>query len=597
MVGLLLYEAVVAVRLRIDYFDAYENLLNASRIVHAGTFYSIARALFYPLMLTPIALLARLARSPGLEFIGAHLLAVILFGLLLLATFKIFRLFLTRLTSLVGVTLMSGNLLLLNNAPQAEADIPGALFTTAAFYFYLRGRLRQRPRDFVLAGPLIGAAIGTRYNLLLVPFILIGVYEIGALVVQIANGRWDRSQIRPLLLKVGALLVLPVFVYFLLPVIVYPVVHQATVTRAPVQFVKDVIFLAKQNTFKEDPIRNYRFLLESVTWPLLVVGAVGAIASVRNRLRGSLFFALWLTVIFLFQTYLVGHREARYLFPMFPAVYFFVAVGLETLWTQVPRLVPVGWKPRVATAVLLAGIMVLPALSAVGALARFQDPVYTRDYEGTVSRHAAGLVRGGQIYWVGPYFSMHPRDYIFDRDDPFTYVYHFYTHVVTFWTGVPVFPVADVQAGASAADGATTLVGPGAASRFRDGDVVIVNPAAIVYVTRDIPSTLPPLIVEQIRMQTFTSASNLADGSEVLVSPAGGQIRANPNPSTGSLDGTGLADGTYELYAAIGSAPLDSLGSIMVSNGAFHARIGPEPIQEIVLVSYASVKAFPFSTS
>ena len=36
MAGLLLYEAIVALRLRIDYFDAYENLLNASRIVHGG---------------------------------------------------------------------------------------------------------------------------------------------------------------------------------------------------------------------------------------------------------------------------------------------------------------------------------------------------------------------------------------------------------------------------------------------------------------------------------------------------------------------------------------------------------------------------------
>ena len=71
-------------------------------------------------------------------------------------------------------------MLLINNAPQAKEDIPGALFTTAAFYFYLRGRTRERPRDFVLAGALIGAAIGTRYNLLPVPFLVIGVQAAAA---------------------------------------------------------------------------------------------------------------------------------------------------------------------------------------------------------------------------------------------------------------------------------------------------------------------------------------------------------------------------------------------------------------------------------
>jgi hypothetical protein len=223
--------------------------------------------------------------------------------------------------------------------------------------------------------------------------------------------------------------------------------------------------------------------------------------------------------------------------------------------------------------------------------------VYTRDDEAIVSRYAAGLLHGGRAFWVGPYYTIHPRDYVFDRDDPFTYIYHFYTHVVTFWTGVTVYPLADVQAGPPSADGGATLVGAGVASRFRDGDVVIVNPAPAVYETRDIPPSLPPLIVEQIRMQTFTPASNPADGSELLLAPGGGQIRANPQRSGGSLEGTGLADGAYELYAAVGGAPLDSLGSITVSNGAFHARIGPEPVQQIVLLSYASVKAFPSSTS
>ena len=83
------------------------------------------------------------------------------------------------------------------------------------------------------------------------------------------------------------------------------------------------------------------------------------------------------------------------------------------------------------------------------------------------------------------------------------------------------------------------------------------------------------------------------DGSELFVAPTGGQIRANPQRSNGSLEGAGITDGTYDLYAALGGAPLDSLGSITVSNGAFHARIGPDPVQQIVLLSYASVKAFP----
>jgi hypothetical protein len=604
IVALLSYLVTVALRLRIDYFDAYQNLLDSGAIVGDSGFYpasdySTSRGIFYPLLLTPLALIGRLSQASGVEFVAVHLVAVLLFGLFLLASYRLFRLFLNRLTALAGVVLLSWNLLLLSNAPMGKEDIPGALFLTAGFYFYLRGRRHRQPSDFFAAGLLLGAAIGTRYFLLPIPFLVIGAYELLELVAHLWARTWVHGDGGLLLIKGVALFALPTVVFLLLPVAVYPAIHRASAMESPAQFIRDIFQLMSVagGVHSGPPVVNYRFILESVTAPALFVGAFGVVASLWRRQSGSLFCALWLGTFLILQTYLVAHKEARYLIPALPPLYYFIAAGLEELWTLVREAVP---RPRLGHLVgtlLLVAVLLLPAARAMTAAARYLDPVYTQDYEAVVSRYATSLAGSARILWVGPLYTIHPVDYVFDLDDPFTYIYHYYTYGATFWGRKPVFILDGVQIGSSPAGESAASVGPNLGSRVQEGDVLIVNPAPAAYSTADVPADQFPLVVEQVHIVPFTASAAPGPRIDRFTSTGGGQITAQWQGSAATLDGVqmNVPEGRHELYAAGSDRLVHSVGLVDVIKGRFHAivTLGSQPIEQISLLYYSGARTFP----
>jgi hypothetical protein len=603
---LVVYLVIVAIRLRVDYFDSYQSLLNARTIVHGGDGeYTIVRHIFYPMLLTPIFLLDKIGGAELAEFVAAHILAVVFFALFIYVSFRLFRLHLARPWALAGAVLLSWNVLLINNAPLAKEDIPGALFATAAFFFYLRGRESVRWRAYLLAGVMMGAAMGTRYNL--APFLLlvIGSYEVIALIRRNGLDRWKWPDRRIVLMKAISLFVLPVVLLFLFPMIVYPVVNYASIADAPVQFVKDIMAVMNvANTmakvFNEDTIRNYRFLVESVTWPLIFCAALGAAASVRSRQSGSLFYLLWFVVFFGGMTYLVSHKEARFLFAALPPVYFFVARGLQALADFVhvtPRLPMRG----AVGAGAMAAVLLLPAGNATAAGARFADSVYASDYERQVSQYAARLTNGA-VYWVGPSYPLHPRDYVFDPDDPYTYMYHDFAHVTSYWMHRPVTWLSGIQVAPSDAAG-PLVVGPGIGNLVADGSVLIVNPAPQPYVTATVPPSLPALVVEQVKTLTYTATMPAGAPTQAFASAAApGTIQVSRQGSDYVIDGTGLADGWFELDVATEAEALQTLGVVNVTGGIFKGVVAnaawpASGAYKVVLLYFGLALAFPSSGS
>jgi len=574
------YLVIVALRLRVDYFDAYDNLLNARALLHRATDFSALRSPLYAILLLPGAVAGRLADSPSLAFVLSHLLAVLMMGLLLWFAFALFRLHLGRLTALAGVVLFSWNIVLIGNGPMAKEDIPSTLFLTAAFFFYLKSLASQRRRDLVLAGLLAGLAASVRYNLLPVPFIVIGVYEL----LQLAQHRFQRGGVRPLLVRAAWLVVVPLAVIFLVPTVVYVAVHRSSLVAAPAHFVKDLLVLQKvANAFTEDAIRNYRFVFEAVGWPTLLPVVAGVIASLWRRRRIALFFGLWFATVFVIQTYVIVHKEARYLLPALPPLYWFAAAGLEAVWTLAAALAArartslVATRFRMATiaaALIAAALVALPMSRAVSALARYQDPVYTADYERQVSRYALNLAGGRPILWVGPYDALHPHDFVFDRQDPYTYVYHFYAHVVRFWIA---------QGVASASPQWPTV------DELHDGEVLILNPSRQRFDTGNMPGSLPPLVVERLSVQLFVPR-----GGGLWSSDSGATIHASMAGSGWQVDGGGLPPGRYDLLLASPDPAQRSLTTVTVEAGRFQAHLdAPADLEAIALLSYDSARAFP----
>ena len=616
------YLLIVALWLRVDYFDSYESLLNARAIVHGDPYqYSVVRPIFYPVLLTPLLLvLERFNGAAFAEFVAAHVLAVLLFTLFLFLAYKVFRLHLSRLWALLGVLALSWNLLLISQAPLAKEDIPGVLFITAAFFFYLRAKQTGRVRHFLLAGVMIGAVMGTRYQLAPLPFAVILLFELFSRFPSKLPPPNFRPSLRNILRpplgegRVGAFLAfairalclfaVPVALLLLLPVLVYPLIHRTPALAAPAQFRDDLIsvFTSFQAQITRDPAAvNYRFLVESLSWPLVFCAVVGAIASVRWRQPGTLFHLLWFGTFFLAQTYFVAHKEARYLIAALPPLYFFVARGLQVIGT-LARMVPRLQVSRDLPGGLMIGLLLLlPAANAVAAGARFTDPVYTTDTEAQVGRYATILAGPGRIFWFGPFYPFHPRDYVFDRDDPFTYVYDYYAFQAMFWTREWVFPLFGYRAVVTD-PGAPPFVYSGVANVLREGDVVIVNPLPQGYATDSMPESVPPLVVEQVHKQAFTSGDTQGATSRSFTSPTmPGSIRIHQEPAGYVIDGAGIPDGQFEIYAPeTQSLLLRSMALVTARGGSFTVAVpvaswpAGSPGQRIVLLYYDS--AVPFST-
>ena len=549
----------------------------------SGDAFSILRGPLYPVLLVPGSLAGAAVGSPTLTLVLSHLLAVLLLGLLLVTSFALFRLHLGRLSALTGVLLLALNVLVIGNGPLAKEDLPGTLFMTAAFFFYLKAAGEQRL--LALSGICIGLAATTRYSLLPVPFVVIAGYEAIDLVLE----RFRRDRLRALLPKVAYLGVLPIAVIFAIPTLVYVAAHRSSLLHAPAQFIQDLLTLrGVANAYNEDALRNYRFIVEMVTWPLILVGLIGLIASIWRRQRIAAFYALWFATVFGLHTYGIVHKEARYLLAALPAVYWFCAVGLEafwrlaTFWRDRFRLAPAG-----AMAVI-ALVLLLPAAQAISAVARFTDPVYSQPYERRVSQYAWRLAGGRTITWIGPYYPLHPKDYVFDSQDPFTYVYDFYWHVVSFWTLRPI-DVSDLAA-APVGDGSPALqVSWRSIDALQDGEVLIIDRESQGFDTGTMPRQLSPLVVERLSIRRYT-----VTGPDAWTSPDGSVMLAVHQDAGWRIDGRGLADGRYQLYAGAPGGGDASLTAVTVHDGQFSTAIqGPAALETLALVSYGSASAFP----
>lgn len=139
LIGILLfYLGWVAVQLQVNPFDAYSIYLNARGIATGNAVpYYWKRAPFLPIILSPIFFIEKHFHISSFGVVASRLLDVIFFALLLWVAYKIFCLYAKKITALLGVFLLATNRLLVHFAPFSKEDIPGALFTAAAFYFYI----------------------------------------------------------------------------------------------------------------------------------------------------------------------------------------------------------------------------------------------------------------------------------------------------------------------------------------------------------------------------------------------------------------------------------------------------------------------------
>lgn len=564
LAGIFFAVVFVAWRLRVDYSDTFVIFNNARCIATLnGEGYEPSRALFLPLLFSPVLAWTGKGLSPEGALIVCHLISAAMFGLLLWALYKLFRLRLAQVPALLGALLFAINPLVLHMAPVSKEDIPATLFTVVAFYFYLRAGASPRTLPLLCSGLFIWAAMATRHNLIPLFFLVIGLHE---LVSQ--NTRFGFSGEGFLFLKgkrvnakILALLLLPLALFLLGPSLVYPLLGRTHWGEGHVKFLAEM-----QAQFSALPPQgawqNYVFVAKAVTIPILVCAALGLLASWRNRESGSLLFVFWFGVFFLYQTYFIAYKEARFLLPLFPALYFFVARGLQEGWQLVSARFVLTPQRTIACAALLGVAILLPARQGARELLRFTDPVYLENFEKEVSEAAASLAgRDGKLVWFGPEYPLHPVDYYFDDNDEYTSLYHFHAHVVEFYTGRRVKQAHHPCA-------------------MQDGCVAIWNSERATYETRNLPAALLPLEVRRVRLMEFlparaaTVAATTRFEWRAAAQSAPSLIEAVAGERWLNVRGDGIREGNYDLLLWVrgGDRPL-KVAAVQPSDGKFEIQL------------------------
>jgi hypothetical protein len=217
------------------------------------------------------------------------------------------------------------------------------------------------------------------------------------------------------------------------------------------------------------------------------------------------------------MAHLAGHRELRFLFPIFPILYLFVALGLEHLFERTEGLgASMGMAARCLAVIAL---FAWPALSLGRELQVLDDPIYRADTQRRLGRALRGTgdsAGRGDLYWIGPLAQLHPRDYVFDPADETTSIYHFGAVSMSWWLGEPVLSILYRPLGRAEAEalrlGAQSHAFQLSAIKPRSGDRFVNNPEGDWYVTSTMPDRLQPLEVREVAALEFARKTEQQGG-------------------------------------------------------------------------------------
>ncbi len=396
-------------------------------------------------------------------------------------------------------------------------------------------------------------------------------------------------------LLVFGLLTLAVF--FLIPAVLYDRMGIIPFLEGPSKILREMLSIRKMNLKPEAPGQNVVFLVRSMTWPVFAAALAGIFLSLLRRRPDERVYLIWFAVFFLYQMFVILNKEARYLFPLLPPLYFFSVSALKSAYKKICR-----W-PLVATPVFT--FLVLSAACAPAGLAafreclKFRDPVYTADYARKLSLTAVEWAEGHQIFWLGKMYPLHDRDFWFDADDEATYIYHFYNHVVAFYAHKSVRGFEDPEYyGVAGGPEGPQIFALGAGSQAANGDVMIMNLEKSGYETRTMPEVLQPLLMARVKTIEFQRSGKTADGADLFEAPGYGQIVMTPQGGGFEVAGSGLTDGYFELYFSFPKTELRlSMSLLKVEKGrfrqAFKRGVISDSLGSLLLLTYDKVKVFP----
>ena len=592
----------IASYIKIDYYDSFLILLNARCVAVSDVLgYSGARPIILPIILSPIFLLEKLLPQKGFVFAACHVTMVVFFVLLLWAAYRLYRLHLKKEIALAATLLLSLNYLLIHSAPFCKEDVFACLLMTTGFYFYLKGSRKKTLFYYSISSIFIALAIGARFNYpLIFPVMVLYEFLSGRTKLSPSPRKLFLKGDHPFM-KLFFLLVMPLFLFALILSWHYSALGISHFWEAPKKYVTEPLAYMAEIVRTEayvSPIRNMIFLVKGTSIPIVLCALLGIIVGLKQLRSEKLFYYVWLGAFFAYHTFLVRHKEARFLIPMTIPLYFFVAVGYEKIVESFSKI-----RLQLTKLAVLILLLMLPVKQAFSEFTRLNDPVYHVDFARELSSYAAQLAGPHQIYWIGHFYPVHPKDYIFDMHDVTTYIHHLYISAILLHTGKYVSTLEHAQFKMPTNDSDPVFIGPNAGNVLSDGEILVVNVEKDSYNTESLPKTLSPLYVQRVRKPVFNPIESPDAAVRTFKSDelGGAIIKSQIKSEDFVLEGENIPNGRYETYLQFeNSNALIPYIMADVTNGTFsftNSNIrDPLPFTRVFLLYFDSVKKFSLPT-
>ncbi len=541
-------------RLRLEYFDDYTVLTNAHAIAwfRPGEYYW-KRFILLPIFLAPLFSLEKVFFVEPFAFVACHLVSVGLYALFIWLFYRLVRLYGSHEQAYMAAGFLAANRLIIHFAPFVKEDISATLLMTAGFYFYIRGQKKKQWRYLFLTSFCWAGAMADRYNFILPILAVAGCLEARAVVRLLRDKAPAKTILNEVFRRTFFSAVLPAALFFLVPALLYSHLGYVSFCRGPAKLIHEIGLIRRLNLKPEPPAQNIFFIGLSLTWPILAASLAGMALAWRRKRPEAFLFMVWAGLFFLYQTLMIYNKEARYLFPVYPPLYFFATFAL----TECRKCLTAISSARVRRAALVlgAGLFFLwPIRNGVAECARFLNPVYTFDYARKLSLAARDLARpAGEIYWVGKMYSLHDRDFIFHPEDEVTYIYHVYNHTVGFYADrlIHGFGNPNYFASRDPKTGQLWVFALELGTKLHDGDVLIMNLEEKAYETKTLPIQLKPLVMARVRLLELKTVSSDSQGQTVFSSPVLGNLQVRLEVAVGGsreLVVSGVPNGVYEIY-------------------------------------------------
>jgi hypothetical protein len=566
------YGVLRAVQLRIEYFDGYDYLRNASAL--AGdpfAEYQRLRPPFVPIVQLPAMAIVR-ASPPAapIRLVAPHLVSA---SLSLLSAGAVFWLLSRRFDptlALLGTLLFATTRYFVHYAPHVMADIPSAGWAAASCALYLRARARRSAAAWTLCGVALAAAVLTKYPLaVLGPAWVLAELWRSAAARRVDAGAWLGIAI------VGAVCIAT---FLAVEASLLIAIHG---TAGLAQLAPTLIEFATMTGLGAEPEETWSdygaMSVAMLSLPTLLLCACGVILTLR---RGDERDAVALaslvcvggTVVFMLQ-----HNEARYLLPAVPFILYFSVRAIEAAAGALRARWPGLSRPARALALLLAAAALAPPIGVGLDQARLDtDPVYRADIERRAAEQLLAARRSeGRLLWSGLHHTLRTRWAGRVPHDEFLGIFHFPPFGVSYLLDQRLEPLRPPP-------GARPGAGIELASVLRDGDAVLRFAGAD-------SDTRPPAGAEAAPMEIWAASRlrfrALGGGEFAAIGDPAARLRLHVNAGSASVSACGPTGRWQLTWIGASSASRRPAGMITLAPevAAPLADAPNEPVRAIEL--------------